>query len=64
MAEGRSFIKMATHMKERLRLAYYKARDNSDGRTEQFTKVDLIKIKSVERVVMIGMTEVVIKATF
>ena len=32
-------------MKEQLRLAYFKARANSDGKTELFTKVALTKIK-------------------
>ena len=51
-------------MKERLKLGYSREEVNSDGKMEQFTKVDLIRIKSAEKDVTIGMMEAAMRAIF
>ena len=63
MGKERLFTKMGIHMKERLKLGYSREEVNSDGKMGLFTKADLIRIKSAEKDVTIGMTEAAMKVT-
>ena len=64
MGKERLCTKMGIHMKERLKLGYSREEANSDGKMELFTKVDLIRIKSVEKDVTIGMMEAAMRAIY
>ena len=63
MGKVRLFTKMGIHMKERLKQGYSREEANLDGKMGLFTKVDLIRIKSVEKDVTIGMMEAAMKVT-
>ena len=62
MEKGRLSTKMGINMKERLKLGYSRDEANSDGKMGLSTKADLIKIKSAEKDVTIGMMEAAMKA--
>ena len=64
MGRERLCTKMGINTKERLRLGYSREEANSDGKMEQFTKEDLIRIKSVEKDVTIGMMEAAMRAIY